>query len=551
MKIAMLIRVSTEQQEKHGESLANQESVLRKNIEILESECIPYIGQEHATPDNNRQLLNMLMNDAKSGKFQAIMVYDPSRWSRDNGKSREYLDILRDLNIKFYCGLQEYDLWNEQDRLFLHLSTEFNEFAARQTKRKSLESRIHRAERGIPVTRNPFGRIWDKKTSQWKIDVNKQKLIEEIANRYLNEDVSWRTLGKEYGINPAFLNKTICNDCGDTWNIHFNVSQLKINKIVKMKIPRLLDERIIERIQTKSAQRKSWDRITSKNDYLFAKLIFDKDTQFSLFGCSNSRKMRYYRSTNIKPNYSINADKLEKAIINELFDTLGNQKSLMQAVFDGNPLIKVQEDLLHNISIKQKLLIAIDKKIENIISAIEKSGYSDIFEKRLDSLKKEQADIIKDIETFNNQLVSLPTSKDIQDAALSLRELLKRGVRKSIVKSYVNSGVIFHHLPFKEKRKIISIIFGGYDENKKRYGIYVKCVKWENPREFEIEAYGRIGKIISILKEDYTNGQCIEKPEINQAIGEVIIENNKDMLYEDCTKKIDMADAVQRAMAGQ
>lgn len=533
MKIALLIRVSTEKQEKQGESLANQEAVLRENINRLNADCLPYIGQEHATVDSNRQQLDKLMEDAKAGKFQAIMVYDPSRWSRDNGKSREYLDKLRDLGIRFFCGLQEFNLRNEQDRLFLHMSTEFNEYAARQMKRKSLESRLHRIRNGIPaVGKKPFGRIWNKETQKWEIDPDKQALINEIANKYLSEDISWKELGKLYGINSTYLNKTIRENCGDIWLLNFDVPELQVKETIAMSMPRLLPEEIISAINEKSKNRKTWDKITSKYDYLFSKLIFDADTGLALTGLANSRKVRYYRAQNIKPRYSVNAERLETEIVNLLFETLANQKSLSQAVFDGNPIIEIQEKLLDEIKLQNKLINTLQKKINNLMSAIENTGISDLINERLLVLKEQKTDIINKIESLNNQLISLPSKEDIKTAALSLRELINIGVKKSQDRCYVSSGAAFHHLPFKDKRKIITMIFGGYDNNKKRYGIYVKCVKWSVPREFEIEAYGRIGKINSILKQNDTSEQLIENTEINKGIADLIKENNKQLLYE-------------------
>jgi site-specific DNA recombinase len=70
--------------------------------------------------------------DASKGIFDAIIVADASRWSRDNRKSKEGLQIFRDNGIRFFVGTSEYDLFNPEHTFFLGMAAEFGEFQARQ-----------------------------------------------------------------------------------------------------------------------------------------------------------------------------------------------------------------------------------------------------------------------------------------------------------------------------------------------------------------------------------------------------------------------------------
>src|ERR1700749_417953 len=113
LRIAPLIRVSTDKQEKKGESLNVQTSDVTAYIAHLDginAGC--YGGQEHATPGYETKEVNRLLADAAKGKFDAVMVTHPDRWSRDNAKSKAGLKILRDNRIKFFVGTQEYDLFD-------------------------------------------------------------------------------------------------------------------------------------------------------------------------------------------------------------------------------------------------------------------------------------------------------------------------------------------------------------------------------------------------------------------------------------------------------
>ena len=99
IRFAPLVRVSTEAQEKRGESLKTQKKQIEQSVELMEGvipdSCWKYAGQEHATPDQERKIFDKLLEDSSKGKFDAVIVCDASRWSRDNLKSKEGLNILR------------------------------------------------------------------------------------------------------------------------------------------------------------------------------------------------------------------------------------------------------------------------------------------------------------------------------------------------------------------------------------------------------------------------------------------------------------------------
>jgi len=114
LRLAPIIRVSTEKQEKQGESLNTQTEQILGYINALEAEipeeCWKYSGQEHASPQMERNKLNQLLVDTSKGIFDAVIVCDASRWSRDNFKSKEGLEVLRQNGIRFFVGTTEFDL---------------------------------------------------------------------------------------------------------------------------------------------------------------------------------------------------------------------------------------------------------------------------------------------------------------------------------------------------------------------------------------------------------------------------------------------------------
>ena len=131
LRFAPLIRVSTEKQANKGESLRTQSeqiaSYAKKINGVIPAELKErYSGQEHATPENERQKFDLLLSDASKDMFDAVIVCDVSRWSRDNLKSKKGLEVLRKNKIRFFCGAMELDLNKPDSRFILGMQTEIN-----------------------------------------------------------------------------------------------------------------------------------------------------------------------------------------------------------------------------------------------------------------------------------------------------------------------------------------------------------------------------------------------------------------------------------------
>ena len=82
LRFAPLIRVSTEKQEKQGESLQTQRKQIEQYVKNLggyiPDRCWKYSGQEHATPGQERGNLDRLLEDSSKDIFDAVIVCDAS-----------------------------------------------------------------------------------------------------------------------------------------------------------------------------------------------------------------------------------------------------------------------------------------------------------------------------------------------------------------------------------------------------------------------------------------------------------------------------------------
>src|SRR5438128_751220 len=75
IRFAALIRVSTEKQEKQGESLRTQRSQVQESVNQIGGTVAEwYGGQEHATEGWEKKELDRLLRDSIHQRFDAVIV---------------------------------------------------------------------------------------------------------------------------------------------------------------------------------------------------------------------------------------------------------------------------------------------------------------------------------------------------------------------------------------------------------------------------------------------------------------------------------------------
>lgn len=499
LRFAPLVRVSTEKQEKRGESLNTQRSDLESDIKSMGGTIYKwYAGQEHATPNSERKILDALLEDAKLKKFDAVIICYLDRWSRDNRRSAEDLDILMNNDIRFFVRQQEYHLRDVQDYFQISLQSLIGRTVIHRQTSISVKNRISRAKQGIPVAgKLPYGRTYDKKSNKWSIDKKKKGIMEDAAKRYLSGE-SMDKIAAFYSMNTPNLHKLLKERCGDEWTVKLRCKQDKVDEEVTIKIPRLLSESVIKKIHERSKSNKTYNHGSYKYQYLLSGLIFDSATEYALTGTPNAKGQRYYRpfQGRVAHSYMINADVIETAFVEGFTDLLNDQTKWKAAAFDGDSIeicaTKLKADLEmvnKDITAKKKKKDSIHRRIEHCNDAV----FEDMLEKFHETMKKIKEDI-KILEfkrdRLSNQLKVLPTLKEVEDK----RKVLLKELTRRTNESYESSGLAFESLPFDQKKKLINDIFGGRDENDKKYGVYVKP-SGKRPRKYQFKAYGRIGNI--------------------------------------------------------
>ncbi len=472
LRFAPIIRVSTERQAMRGESLRTQKKQIINCVAqyggTIPDRCWQYSGQEHATPEWERRKLNKLLADSDKNLFDAVICCDASRWSRDNRKSKQGLEILKRNNIRFFVGTMEYSLFDPQQFFNISMATEINEFQANLQSLKSIQNRIEMAKRGIPVAgRLPSGRTFDKKTEKWGIVREYQKKIEHAADMYL-EGNGLTKIDKMINMSRSNLRKTLLERCGDTTTVTFNVPRFKIDETITIKIPPLLPQDTIDAIKAKMEANKTVSHGHIKNRYLLSRMILCGHCGRAMYG-DTRRANQYYvhrKKTQCKHFSKTPADLIEDAVMVHLFNIFGNQSAMEQAIKSAIPdygeieqLRSQQDEIeqgLKKVKIAKKRLLDLAEK------GVLEEG--DIKERMTEHREREYL-LNAEMASINSKIENIPSENQMKHNA----EIMLR-----TIESIYSNGMEFAGMSFDEKRQLAQFAFNGKDQDGNRAGVYIR-----------------------------------------------------------------------------
>ncbi len=207
---AIYIRVSTEEQVKHGISMSAQEEALKNYASALGYEVLRIYKDEgkSAKDIKGRPEIVELLEDAKNHKFQAIFIYKLDRFSRSLRDLIETIEKLKQWGVDFISLQDKIETTSASGKLMFHIISAFAEFERNVTGERTKFSMDKKARDGSPITRAPYGyKIVDKKL----IPSEHSYLVNEIFQDFLNQKISLTQLSKKYGFSVNGLKKILTN----------------------------------------------------------------------------------------------------------------------------------------------------------------------------------------------------------------------------------------------------------------------------------------------------------------------------------------------------
>lgn len=207
---AIYIRVSTEEQVRHGVSLGAQEEALENYAKALGYEVLKIYKEEgkSAKDIKGRPEMLQLLKDAEARKFQAIFIYKLDRFSRSLRDLIETIEKLKEWNVDFISLQDKIETTSASGKLMFHIISAFAEFERNVTGDRTKFSMDKQARDGNHVTRAPWGyKLEEKKL----VPSEHSYQVQEVFQEFLNNKISLTKLAKKYGFSVNGLKKILTN----------------------------------------------------------------------------------------------------------------------------------------------------------------------------------------------------------------------------------------------------------------------------------------------------------------------------------------------------
>src|SRR3989338_6822346 len=366
MKIAIYIRVSTEDQAKEGYSLEIQKEYLesfskREGFEIFKV----YQDDGISGYTTERPALKALLRDAKEKRFDLVLVYKIDRFSRNLKDLLNLGDELSTYGVGFKSATEPFDTTNSAGKLMFQQLGSFAEFERNRIAERVFPGMVKGVQRGNwqGARYAPYGYRYIKERKLLEIDEEETKVVKLIYTMFLC-DKSIRSI-TEYLTRKGYRNRKgnifSTKLIGDilknkiytgklVWNAHFYDKTQKTKKgykyvknppekviISQGKHQPIISEEDFELVQEKLKARRV-ERRKKVSDYPLSGILYCAKCNHKYLGISsisNHRtgvKKRWYRCMGpyrsfIKcKNKSVKAQEIESEVAEILETLLKNDK---------------------------------------------------------------------------------------------------------------------------------------------------------------------------------------------------------------------------------
>lgn len=400
MKAVIYARYSSDNQTE-----ASIEGQLRECMEFAEHAGIDvignYIDRALSAKTDNRPEFQRMIKDSYKHAFDCIIVWKLDRFARNRYDSAHYKTLLKKNGVKVISAKET--IANGSEGILLESVLEgmaeyYSAELAEKVVRGMTENVLKGKNNGGQVT---FGYEIDEEM-YFHPNPTTAPIVKEIFTRYAD--------GKTIKQITDYLNeKNILTIRGGKMTINI-VQRMLSNRryigeykfrdtIIEHGIPALIDDDLFERVQKRLAKnKKAPARHKAEDDYILTLKLFCGKCGAHMFGESGtgtSRTYRYYKCARAKKGKLCD----KKAVRKEWMEEIAIQKAL--GVLENAELVNLLVDKLYALQGEEnprlprlnEQMADIEKRIENMLSAIEQGIITDSTKDRLSQLEAKKKEI--------------------------------------------------------------------------------------------------------------------------------------------------------------
>jgi len=459
VRAAIYIRVSTEEQAKHGYSLAEQRgSCYRRAISLGATAISEFADEGVSGATLDRPGLNALREAVRSGRVDVIIVRDPDRLSRRLAHQL----LLTEEFERAGARLDFLDFtWQDtpEGRMFYAIRGAIAEFEKEKIRERMIRGKLQKArEGGIPVGLYNYGYTYEPQTGRVSVREEEAWVVERIFQWFVHEDI---------GVNGVARR---LNDMGvptrkrrGLWH-RMVVRQILTNPVyigrwrykgIDISVPPIVDNTLWEKAQEKLKEARRLWAGRGRHDYLLSGLLTCGDCGNSMTGVysqwwgvaerrySCRRKNRGTQITGCRPGKMLLAEPLEQAVWQQVCSWLKDPDKLARAALESSPGVEeIHAELEH----LEKHLKEIERGRAAVLDALA-SGLLDLdaytrdklaqLKRRRERLEERRAELTAGLEGGTAGHQGLSHLRAVAVEVLHKLDELDFGTKKSLVRALV------------------------------------------------------------------------------------------------------------------
>jgi len=287
-KVAVYVRVSTEEQASNGTSLEHQVDAItefcqRNKWDIAKT----YRDAGYPGTDGNRPSLKMLLADLKLGLFDKVVVYALDRLVRKEHLLLDIYEKLKESGISLFTLKEGIDTSTPTGSLILQLIGTISEWEREAIIERTRSGRIQRYKAGCWAGgKSPYGYSYNSKTRKLVINEAEAVIVRRIFQEYnagksmvyianmLNEEhvppryrtgKGWRMSAvRDIIINPTYKGTQYVNH-------HLHISKLineKPQDAIEIEVPPIVSSAVWDQAQQRRKSNKHVHTTPSKSNLL-------------------------------------------------------------------------------------------------------------------------------------------------------------------------------------------------------------------------------------------------------------------------------------------
>ena len=363
-----------------------------------------YCDRAISVKTGNRPMFQKLIKDSEKGHFDAVIMYTLDRFARNRYDSAIYKAKLKKNGVRVFYAKQP--MPDTPEGIILESVLEgyaeyYSENLARSIKRGLKENALH----GIYMSSPPLGYVIGK-DRKLEIDPTSSKAVIEIFNQYAE--------GKSMAEIIVWLNeKGYKTSRGNAFNKNSLQRILRNDKyigvyryddvVIEDAIPPIIDKALFEKVQaTFKHNYAARARKKAQEDYLLSTKLFCGHCGSPMIGESGTSKSgkvhHYYKCAGRKREKNCDK-KVEKK---EWIERVVVEYTVKEVLTDGNiELIATKAmELINKEMADTSLLVGLqsqlketNKKIKNLMSAIEQGIITPTTKERLEELEENRREL--------------------------------------------------------------------------------------------------------------------------------------------------------------